>query len=99
MAADLGTKVDIGNWTVCCELDSVVNAGAERGDKEVRVVVEFGKAGDGAEDVSENILVLGAPDFFAALVDDCVLVLRSNGLKRRLVQYVVFGKNKLKCEC
>ena len=26
-------------------------------------------------------------------------MLRSNGLKRRLVQYVVFGKNKLKCEC
>ena len=26
-------------------------------------------------------------------------VLRSNGLKRRLVQYVVFGKNKLKCKC
>ena len=24
-------------------------------------------------------------------------LLRSNGLKRRLVQYVVFGKNKLKC--
>ena len=25
-------------------------------------------------------------------------VLRSNGLKRRLVRYVVFGKNKLKCK-
>ena len=28
-----------------------------------------------------------------------VELLRSNGLKRRLVQYVVLGKNKLKCKC
>ena len=27
-----------------------------------------------------------------------LLLLRSNGLNRRLVQYVVFGKNKLKCK-
>ena len=39
---------------------------------------------------------LGVDRFVRLLLPN---VLRSNGLKRRLVQYVVFGKNKLKCEC
>ena len=43
-----GTKVDIGEWAVGSELDAVINEGAEGGDKEVRMVIEFGVAGNGS---------------------------------------------------
>ena len=48
-----------------------------------------------------SLLLRGKGDVLRAngLVGGVSSVLRSNGLKRRLVQYVVFGKNKLKCEC
>ena len=48
MAPNFSIEVDIGKGTVGSELDAVVGEGAERGDKEGRVVVELSVAGDGA---------------------------------------------------
>ena len=42
---------------------------------------------------------LNAASLILPVTDSWPVMLRSNGLKRQLVQYVVFGKNKLKCEC
>ena len=45
---NFGTEVDIGKRTVGGELDVVVSEGPKGGDKEGRVVVKLGVAGDGA---------------------------------------------------
>jgi hypothetical protein len=55
-------------------LDIVIAVGTERCDEEGRVIVEGVVAGDGEEEVSLNIFILGAPDFLAAFVDDGILV-------------------------
>ena len=43
-----GTKVDVGERAVGSELDVMIDEGAERGDKEVGVIVELCVARDGA---------------------------------------------------
>ena len=43
-----GTKVDVGEWAVGSKLDVVIDEGAERGDKEVGVIVELCVSRDGA---------------------------------------------------
>ena len=42
VAADFGTKVDVGEWSVGCELDFVEEVGLEGGNEVVRVLAEVG---------------------------------------------------------
>ena len=74
MTANLCTQVDVGEGTVGSELNGVVDAGTEGGNEVARVVVKLGKTGDGAEDVTINELVLGAPDLLSMFVNDSVLM-------------------------
>jgi hypothetical protein len=52
----------------------MVAVGMEGHDKEGRIVVKGIVAGDGEEEVALDVLILGAPDFFATFIDDGVLV-------------------------
>jgi hypothetical protein len=55
-------------------LDLVVAVSTEGCDEEGGIIIKGIVVGDGEEEVSLNILVLGAPDFFTAFVDNSVLV-------------------------
>ena len=74
MAPDFGAKIDGGEDGGGVYPDVVEDVGAEWGDKGEGVIVEVGDAGDVAEEVSFNKLLLGNPEFLAAVVDDGVLV-------------------------
>ena len=50
------------------------NVGAEWGNKGKGMGVEIGDAGEVAEEVPINKLLLRDPKFLSAVVDDCVLV-------------------------
>ena len=74
VTANFGAEVDVRERAVGSKLDSVMDVSAERGDKVGGVVVKLVKLGDGTENVPEDKLILGAPDFLPAFVDDRVLV-------------------------
>ena len=74
MTTDFGAEMDVGEGTVGSDLDGVEYVGAERGDKEVGVVVEVGVAGDIVEEVFEEVLFLQNAELFSTFVDDRVLV-------------------------
>ena len=71
---DFGAEMDVGERAVGSDLDGVEYVGAERGNKEVGVVVEVGVAGDVVEEVFVEVLFLRNPELFSTFVDDCVLV-------------------------
>ena len=48
MTPNFGTEMDVGKRTIGSELNVMVGEGTEGSDKEGRVVVKLGVAGDGA---------------------------------------------------
>ena len=52
VAADFGTKVDIGEWSVGCKLDFVEEVGAEGSDKVVRVLAKVGVLWEEVDEIS-----------------------------------------------
>ena len=54
--------------------DVVKDVGAEWGDEGERVVVKVRDAGNVAEEIPFDKLLLGNPKLLTAVVDDCVLV-------------------------
>ena len=52
MAADFGTKVDVGEWSVGRKLDFVEEVGAEGSDEVVGVLAEVGVLGEEADEIS-----------------------------------------------
>ena len=72
MTTDFGTEMDVGEGTVGGDLNGVEYVGAERGNPEVRVVVEVGVAGDVVEEVFGEVLFLRDPELFSTFVDDRV---------------------------
>jgi hypothetical protein len=74
VAAELGTKVDVGEWSVGGELDIVILVGMEGGDKVGRVVVKGVPQGDVLEEVTLEVFFLWGPDLLTTFIDDGVLV-------------------------
>ena len=52
VAADFGTKVDVGEWSVGRELDLVEEVGAEGSDEVVRVLAEVGVLWEKVDEIS-----------------------------------------------
>ena len=52
VAADFGTKVDVGEWSVGRKLDFVEEVGAERGNKVVGVLAEVGVLWEEIDEIS-----------------------------------------------
>ena len=74
VTTDFGAEMDVGERAIGSNLDGVEYKGAERGNKEVGVVVEVGVAGDIVEEVFVEVLFLRNPELFSMFVDDRVLV-------------------------
>ena len=53
MAADFGTKVDVGQWSVGRELDFVEEMGAEGSDEVVGVFAEVGVLWEEVDEISD----------------------------------------------
>ena len=53
VAADFGTKVDVGEGPVGCELDFVEEVGAERSDEVVGVFAKVGVLGKKVDEVPD----------------------------------------------
>ena len=71
---DFGAKVDGGEDGGGVHPDVVEDVGAEWGDEGKGMGVEIGDAGEIAEEVPINKLLLQDPEFLTAVVDDCILV-------------------------
>ena len=85
MAPDFGAEVDGREDSGGVYPDVVEDVGAEGSDEVERMGVKVGDAGDVTEEVSIDELLLGDPEFIAAVVDDSVLVgmaIRNKGAGR-----------------
>ena len=51
VAADFGTKVDVGEWSVGRKLDFVEEVGAEGSDEVVGVLAEVGVLGEKVDEI------------------------------------------------
>ena len=53
VAANFGTKVDVGKGSVGCELDFVKKVGAERSDEVVGVFAKVGVLGEKVDEIPD----------------------------------------------
>ena len=74
MAPDFGAKIDGGEDSGGVYPDVVKDVGAKWSDKGKWMGFEVGDAGDVAEEVSVNKLLLRDPEFLTAIVDNGVLM-------------------------
>ena len=74
VAPDFGTEVNGGEDSGGVDPNIVENVGAEGGDKGERMGVKVRDAGDVAEEVLFDKLLLWNPKFLAMIVNDGVLV-------------------------
>ena len=74
VAPDFGAEVDGGEDGGGVHPDVVEDVGMEGSNEGKGMVAEVGDAGDIAQEVAVDKLLLWHPKFLTAVVDDCVLV-------------------------
>jgi len=74
VSTDLGAKVNTRKRAVRIDPDVMKNVSAKWGYKRDWVSLKVGDTGDKAKKVTFDKLLLGNPELFSAVVDDCVLM-------------------------
>ena len=74
MTPYFGTKVDRWKWAVGFDPNVMKDVSLEGSDEGDRVVVEINATREGAKEVLFDVFFLRDPEFFAAVIDDGVLM-------------------------